>query len=60
MTARLKQIKDKKKHEEEMNVLGTVGVDVTGNVESGELQRKRGRRERRKEHNDFKASLTNI
>jgi len=37
MTARLKQIKDKKKHEEEMNVLGTVGVDVTGNVESGEL-----------------------
>ena len=33
----LKHIKDKKKHEEEMNALGTVGVDVTGNVESGEL-----------------------
>ena len=37
MTARLKQIKDKKKREEEMNVLGIVGIDVTGNVESGEL-----------------------
>ena len=33
----LKQIKDKRKREQEMNAFGIVGVEVMSKIESGEL-----------------------